>query len=113
MGKTYADLYRVLGKEENINVALDVRSTDFIQIFIERINRLSLELNEWKNECFDAKFCRYNIIFLQQKCLVLCKEMSPKIDLYRRIHRAHTTQTAKFYLAAFATRSTLSLWLMA
>jgi inosine-uridine nucleoside N-ribohydrolase len=44
MGKTYADIYRVLGKEENISVASEVRSTDFIQIFMERITRLSVSL---------------------------------------------------------------------
>lgn len=44
MGKTYADVYRILGKEENINVASKVRSDEFIQIFLERINRLSMAL---------------------------------------------------------------------
>lgn len=46
MGKTYADFYRILGKEENINVALQVKSDEFIQIFIERINQLSMALIE-------------------------------------------------------------------
>lgn len=44
MGKTYADIYRVLGKDRNLKVASNVRSKDFIQIFIERMKRLSRAL---------------------------------------------------------------------
>jgi purine nucleosidase len=41
MGNTFADFYRMTGKPANMQVAMDVRSGDFIQLFLERMERLS------------------------------------------------------------------------
>lgn len=41
MGKTLADFYHFTKKPANIKVALDVRARDFIELFLERIERLA------------------------------------------------------------------------
>jgi purine nucleosidase len=41
MGKTYADFYRLLGKEPNMQVALDVRPRQFLDYFVERMEWLA------------------------------------------------------------------------
>jgi purine nucleosidase len=40
MGKTYADFYQMLKKPPNMQVALEVRARDFIELFLERIRPL-------------------------------------------------------------------------
>jgi len=45
MGKTYADFYEMTGKPANIKVALGVRPRDFIDLFVERMEMLSKEVN--------------------------------------------------------------------
>jgi len=45
MGKTYADFYEMTGKPANIKVALGVRPRDFIDLFVERMETLSKEVN--------------------------------------------------------------------
>lgn len=40
MGNTFADFYRMTGKAANMRVALDVRADDFIQLFLERMEKL-------------------------------------------------------------------------
>ncbi len=40
MGKTYADFYRMLDKPPNMQVAMEVRARDFIELFLERIRPL-------------------------------------------------------------------------
>lgn len=47
MGKTFADFYRTLGKEENLWIASEVKPKDLIQIFVERIAKLSKACSEW------------------------------------------------------------------
>lgn len=44
MGKTYADFYHMLGKPANMRVALGVRASDFMNLFIERIEKFSQEI---------------------------------------------------------------------
>ena len=41
MGKTFADFYRMQRKEPNMQVALGVRPREFIELFIDRIQRLA------------------------------------------------------------------------
>jgi purine nucleosidase len=41
MGKTFADFYRMTGKPANMRVALGVRARDFIELFLERMQKLS------------------------------------------------------------------------
>ncbi len=41
MGKTFADFYRMTGKPANMKVALEVRAGDFMELFLERMERLS------------------------------------------------------------------------
>ncbi len=41
MGKTFADFYRVTKQPPNMNIALGVRSRDFMELFLERIERFS------------------------------------------------------------------------
>jgi purine nucleosidase len=41
MGKTFADSYNITKKPANIKVALDVRGEDFIELFLQRMERLS------------------------------------------------------------------------
>lgn len=41
MGKTFADFYKMTGKHANMKVALGVRPRDFIELFLERIERFS------------------------------------------------------------------------
>ena len=40
MGKTFADFYRMTGKPANMRVALGVRGRDFIDLFVERMEKL-------------------------------------------------------------------------
>jgi purine nucleosidase len=40
MGNTFADFYRMTGKPANMRVALGVRGRDFIELFLERMQRL-------------------------------------------------------------------------
>jgi purine nucleosidase len=42
LGKTFADFYGLTGKEANMNVALEVRSREFIELFLERISELAV-----------------------------------------------------------------------
>ena len=41
MGKTFADFYHMTQKPANMKVALDVRAEDFIELFLQRMERLS------------------------------------------------------------------------
>ncbi len=41
MGNTFADFYHMTGKPANMRVALDVRSQEFMQLFLERMEWLS------------------------------------------------------------------------
>ncbi len=43
MGKTYADFYQMSKKPANMKVALRVRSRDFIELFLDRMEKLSRE----------------------------------------------------------------------
>jgi purine nucleosidase len=44
-GKTFADFYRMTKKSANMKVALGVRARDFIELFLERMERLAKESN--------------------------------------------------------------------
>lgn len=46
MGKTFADFYNYQKKPANMRVALGVRQRDFIELFLERMERLSRETSE-------------------------------------------------------------------
>ena len=46
MGKTFADFYNYNKKPTNMKVALGVRPRDFIELFLERMERLSREISE-------------------------------------------------------------------
>ena len=46
MGKTFADFYNYNKKPANMKVALGVRPRDFIELFLERMERLSREISE-------------------------------------------------------------------
>jgi len=48
MGNTFADLMNVSKKSSNMKVALDVRGRDFIELFIERMESLSLSIQDQK-----------------------------------------------------------------
>jgi purine nucleosidase len=41
MGNTFADFYHMEGKEANMEVALDVHPRRFIELFLERMQKLS------------------------------------------------------------------------
>lgn len=41
MGKTFADFFHMTGKPANMKVALEVRARDFLELFLERMERLS------------------------------------------------------------------------
>jgi purine nucleosidase len=43
MGKTFADFYRMTGKPANMKVALGVRPRDFMELFLERMEKLARE----------------------------------------------------------------------
>ena len=43
IGKTYADFMKVMKKPANVKVALDVRGREFVELFIERMEGLSVE----------------------------------------------------------------------
>ncbi len=40
MGKTFADFYRTTGKPANMKVALDVRGEEFVELFLQRMEKL-------------------------------------------------------------------------
>ncbi len=44
MGKTFADFYNYQKKPANMRVALGVRQRDFIELFLERMERLALSI---------------------------------------------------------------------
>lgn len=46
MGKTFADFYNYTGKPANMKVALGVRARGFIELFLERMERLARETSE-------------------------------------------------------------------
>ena len=41
MGKTFADFYQMGNHKANMQVALEVRARDFIQLFLDRMTKLS------------------------------------------------------------------------
>jgi len=41
MGKTFADFYRMAGKPANMKVALGVRPRDFMELFLDRMEKLA------------------------------------------------------------------------
>jgi purine nucleosidase len=45
MGKTFADIYKATKQPANMKVALKVRPRDFVELFIERVGRLSKTLS--------------------------------------------------------------------
>jgi purine nucleosidase len=45
MGKTYADFYKMTGKPANMKVALGVRPREFIELFLERMKKLSNKIS--------------------------------------------------------------------
>jgi purine nucleosidase len=44
MGKTFADFYHVTQKPANMKIALDVRGDEFIELFLQRMEKLSLSI---------------------------------------------------------------------
>jgi purine nucleosidase len=42
MGKTFADYYHLTEKASNMRVALDVHERDFMEVFLERIEKLAI-----------------------------------------------------------------------
>lgn len=45
LGKTFADFYRMTGKPANMKVALGVRPRDFMELFLERMEKLAKSLS--------------------------------------------------------------------
>jgi purine nucleosidase len=45
MGSTFADFYHLIGKPANMKVALDVRPRDFMELFLERMEKLAKSLS--------------------------------------------------------------------
>jgi inosine-uridine nucleoside N-ribohydrolase len=45
MGKTFADFYRMTKKPANIKVALVVRPRDFMELFLERMEKLAKSIS--------------------------------------------------------------------
>jgi purine nucleosidase len=45
MGKTFADFYKATGAPANMKVALGVRARDFIELFLEKMERLSRKIH--------------------------------------------------------------------
>ncbi len=45
IGKTFADVYNSLEKPANMNVAMDVRGDDFVELFVQRMEDLSRTIN--------------------------------------------------------------------
>ena len=41
MGKTFADFYELTKQPANMKIALGVRARDFIELFLERVGKLS------------------------------------------------------------------------
>jgi inosine-uridine nucleoside N-ribohydrolase len=46
MGKTFADFYNLSKKPANMQVAMDVRGEEFIELFLQRMERLSQSFPE-------------------------------------------------------------------
>jgi purine nucleosidase len=46
MGKTFADFYRLTKQPVNMKVALGVRARDFIELFLERVGKLSKSISD-------------------------------------------------------------------
>ncbi|HAV77378.1 MAG TPA: hypothetical protein DCX53_08495, partial [Anaerolineae bacterium] len=46
MGKTFADFYNYNKKPANMKVALGVRPRDFIELFLERMERLARQVSQ-------------------------------------------------------------------
>jgi purine nucleosidase len=46
MGNTYADFYKMTKKPANMKVALGVRARDFIELFLERLTKLSENIQQ-------------------------------------------------------------------
>ena len=46
MGKTFADIFNVTKQPANMRVAMDVRGKDFIELFLQRMETLSLSIPE-------------------------------------------------------------------
>jgi len=46
MGNTFADFYKLTGKPANMKVALGVRAREFVELFLERLGRLSASIPE-------------------------------------------------------------------
>jgi purine nucleosidase len=46
MGNTFADFYKLTGKPANMKVALGVRAREFVDLFLERLGRLSASIPE-------------------------------------------------------------------
>lgn len=46
MGKTFADFYKLTGKPTNMRVALGVRGRDFIELFLERMEKLNKSMQQ-------------------------------------------------------------------
>ena len=44
MGKTFADFMNVTKKPVNMKVAMDVRGSEFVELFLERMETLSREI---------------------------------------------------------------------
>jgi purine nucleosidase len=44
LGKTFADFYRMTAKPANMRVALDVRARDFMDLFVKRMETLSMKI---------------------------------------------------------------------
>jgi purine nucleosidase len=46
MGKTFADIFHVTKKPANMKVAMDVHGEDFIEVFLQRMEKLSQNITE-------------------------------------------------------------------
>ena len=44
MGKTFADFFRMTSQPANMKIALNVRAREFIELFLERIEKLSMSI---------------------------------------------------------------------
>ena len=45
MGKTFADIFNITKKPVNMKVAMDVRGTDFIELFVQRMESLAKSIS--------------------------------------------------------------------
>jgi purine nucleosidase len=46
MGKTFADIFNVMKKPANMNVAIDVRGDEFVELFLQRMETLSRSITD-------------------------------------------------------------------